>query len=281
MHWSGKMVGDQSGNGLGAWLKWLRGKARTTRLHEAREMLAASIGSAPPGPAKNLVRQAKCAGAVAKKKKKPSRAPILLIASVITLAAVGAGGWELKRRYQIMQDLNPSEELTTDSAIPEIARISTRTPTDEPSSQPAAGETPAEKVTRKASEMLAESQDLQRKKEARRAEIIARGNLFEVADRELLLEKKNSEVQLEGRLAEVRFSSGKGTILYLEFSESTAQNEPRGYIKRDDLTGETTLEAIRKFIGKGVRLRGKVTTPSSRNRPEIEIKNLDAIQIVK
>jgi hypothetical protein len=136
-------------------------------------------------------------------------------------------------------------------------------------------------VTRKASEMLAESQDLQRKKEARRAEIIARGNLFEVADRELLLEKKNSEVQLEGRLAEVRFSSGKGTILYLEFSESTAQNEPRGYIKRDDLTGETTLEAIRKFIGKGVRLRGKVTTPSSRNRPEIEIKNLDAIQIVK
>ena len=49
---------------------------------------------------------------------------------------------------------------------------------------------------------------------------------------------------------------------------------------RKDLTAELSLESLRKFIGKNVRLSGKVTTPNSQGRPEIEIKNPAAIQEV-
>lgn len=275
MGWTGKSVPDQAGHGLGGWLKWLRGKARTTTLHEARQMLATSIGVEPPVPAKKLVRQATRPMVIAKRKKKKSRLPIVMGAAV-TLVAIACGGyWLIKQKHAanaVMQlEPSPAEPQSADiAALPEA---------------PAANRSGARSVAqmnREAAELLANNQDRDRKKDARRLAIQKQGNVFAVGDRELLLERKNSEVRLEGRLAEVRFSSdGKGPTLYLEFSKPAARDEPRGYIMRKDLTADMSLESLRKFIGKNVQLSGKVGTPSSQRRPEIEIKNLAAIREVK
>ena len=231
MGWTERTVADHEGRGLGGWLKWLRGKARTATLHEARQMLAASVGVEPPVPSRKLVRQA-TRQRVVTRKKKASRWPIFIPAVVILIALALGGYWLIKRNdaANAAWPVQPSLEViaATQSLAPES-----------PSS------------------------------------------LFEVGDRELLLEKKNAEVQLAGRLADVHFSdNGKGATLYLEFSKPAAKDEPRGYILRKDLTAEMNLESLQKFIGKKVTLRGKVNTPSSKRRPEIEIKNLAAIQEV-
>lgn len=288
MGWRGKMIADHEGRGLGGWLKWLRGAARTTTLHEARGMLAASIGVEPPIPVKRQVRQA-TARPVVRPKKKPSRWPIM-IGAAAALAAIAGGGFLLVKRNQSAK-AGMSETVVTEAPSPTTEPDATAIPPS-PAPRPAPSpEVPAPsrsrersvaQVNREAAELLANRQKLDREKDVRRAEIQARGNLFEVADGELLLEKKNSEVQLAGRLAQVRFSNnGKGATLYLEFSKSPARDEPRGYIMRKDLTAETNLESLEKFVGKNVRLRGRVGTPSSQRRPEIEIKNLAAVHEVK
>ena len=234
MGWTERTVADHEGRGLGGGLKWLRGKARTATLHEARQMLAASVGVEPPVPVKKLVRQATQQQVVVRKKK-ASRVPIFIAVAGMLVALALAGYWLIKRNdaanaANAAWPVQPSLEV--------IAATQSLTP-ESPSS------------------------------------------LFEVGDRELLLEKKNAEVQLAGRLADVHFSdNGKGATLYLEFSKPAAKDEPRGYILRKDLTAEMNLESLQKFIGKKVTLRGKVNTPSSKRRPEIEIKNLAAIQEV-
>lgn len=281
MGWRGKIIADHEGRGLGGWLKWLRGTARTTTLHQAREMLAASIGVEAPVPVKRLVRQATARPVVVARKKKPARWPIFISAAAAS-AALAGGGFLLAKRSQ-----------TAKAGMPEMVPAEVSSPTTEPEAiaippTPAAPapsrsrERSVAQVNREAAELLASSQRLGREKDARRLEIQNRGNRFEVADRELLLEKKNSEVLLEGRLAEVDFSNnGKGATLYLEFSKTPGKDEPRGFIMRKDLTAETNLESLRKFVGKNVILRGKVGTPNSQRRPEIEIKNLAAIHEVK
>ncbi|MCU0780138.1 MAG: hypothetical protein MUF04_03430, partial [Akkermansiaceae bacterium] len=51
MGWSGRMVGDHMGSGLGSWVKWLRGPGQTASLTEARRMLARTTGREPLMPA--------------------------------------------------------------------------------------------------------------------------------------------------------------------------------------------------------------------------------------
>ncbi len=277
MDWTGKTVADQAGRGLGGWLKWLRSKARTTTLHEAREMLAASVGVDPPIPVKKLVRQATRQLVVARKKK-ASRLPIF-IGAAVPLVAIAFGGFLMIKRNSTANAALPVERPPAETAA-------TQAPAPATAPQAAAtsrsGERSVDQMNREAAELLAGQQQLEREKSTRRLEIQKAGNRFEVSDRELLLENKGSEVRLEGRLAEVRFSSeGKGPTLYLEFSNPTPKDEPRGYIMRKDLTAGTDLESLRKFIGKKVSLRGKVNTPNSHRRPELEIKNLAAIQDAK
>ncbi len=135
-------------------------------------------------------------------------------------------------------------------------------------------------INREAAELVASNRDRDREKDQRRLAIQKQGNVFAVGDRELLLEKKNSETRLGGRLAEVRFSVS-GATLYLEFSKTAAKDEPRGYIMKKDLSPDLNLESLRKFIGKNVQIRGQVSTPTALSRPEIELKNLAAIREVQ
>ena len=275
MGWTGKTVSDQAGNGLGGWLKWLRGKARTTTLHEAREMLASSIGVGPPTPAKNLVRQATRPMVIVKKKKKKSRLPIVSGAVAVLLALASVGYWLIKRNDAANGAMRVEASLRHSQSTG-VTALSESPAADRPESRSVG------QMNREAAEFLATTQDRDRETDARRLAIEKQGNVFTSGDRELLLERKNSEAQLGGRLVEVRFSdNGKGATLYLEFSKPAAKDEPRGYIMRKDLTAGMTLESFQKFIGKNVKISGRVNTPSSQRRPEIEIKNLAAIQEVK
>ena len=89
MGWTGRTVADHEGRGLGGWLKWLRSKARTVTLHEAREMLAASVGVESPGPVKRTVRQATCRVLV-DRKKKASRVPSFIVAAAALIGIISS-----------------------------------------------------------------------------------------------------------------------------------------------------------------------------------------------
>lgn len=275
MGWTGKTPADPAGGALGGWLKWLRGAAKTSTLRDAREMLAAS-GAVPPVPAIRMAHPAARPPAAARKK--PRRKAPAMIAASLALLAAGLGGWLMARGHSTA----PGPEIPATAALPPPARVETASAAVPAKPVPAASRFEArsvDQVNREAAEMTARNQELTRIQTARRLEIRKRGDVFEVADREFLLEKKSSEVLLEGRLAEVRFSSnGNGAKLYLEFSRPAPGDEPRGYIMRKDLPADMKPEALGKFIGKKIRLRGTVKTPSSPGRPEIMLRNLAAIE---
>lgn len=280
MGWSGGTVADHQDQGLGGWLKWLRGHARTATLQEVRKMLAAAIEVEPPVLVTKRAHQA-AQQRVTTRKKKAARWPIFIHAAVILIALALGGYWLIKRNNaaNVAWPVRPSPEI---SVTAQAQATESLTPPEV--SAPAAyrtGERGVEQVNQEAATLTANQQELEQEKCARRDQIEKEGNRFEVMDRELLLEKKNAEVLLVGRLAEVKFSNnGKGARLNLEFSKPAAKDQPRGYILHQDLTAEMNLESLQKFIGKKVALRGRVRTQGSKQRPEVEIKNLAAIQEV-
>jgi hypothetical protein len=91
MGWKSRAVHDEAGGGLGAWLKWLRSAAPTTTLREARENLAAAIGSEPPPPAINLV-------SAATRQPAPKSSNVFVLAGLgLALILTGLSGWLLTR----------------------------------------------------------------------------------------------------------------------------------------------------------------------------------------
>ncbi len=283
--WAGKTVPDHAGNGLGGWLKWLRGAAKTASLQQARENLAASLGVGPPIHAKRLLRQA-TRSLESTPKKNPARWPFFVLAAM-ALMAIALGGFFMIRRNNAANvamlplPQNAVETVSFEIAPEPAAPVSESFPNDAlaAATLPATSgseEKGVAQVNREAAVFYEEKQETERRKATRRSEIQQRGDVFEVTDRELLLENKSAEVKLEGRLEEVRFSNnGKGVTLYLEFSKPSPKDEPRGVIPRENLTSAINEDSLRKFIGKKVRLTGKVKG----SRPEIEI-NPAAIQEV-
>ena len=211
----------------------------------------------------------------------------------LVLLTLGIGGWLLVKK----------NEATLAKAYVDAARVD-RTVIPDPGSQTlglgkpedlevttASVETAAprprhstspEDAERRAAEFLLERQNSEQEIQARRLEIQKRGGVFEIGDGMLLLEQKNAEVHLRGHVSDVQFSDkGRGATLYLEFSNSNLRDGVRGFVMRKNLDEMMTLAAFQKLIGKNIQLRGKVTTPTSRSRPEIEIKDIDSIQEVK
>ena len=292
MGWPEKVVSDPAARGLESWLKWMRGVSSTTSLDEAREMLIALAGKKSPTATKHLVHQTARPVVNRKKGGITSKFSIMAVAFLVLLA-LGAGGWLLVERNKatlakayvdaarvdtaIIPDpgsrtlgLGKPDELEVTTALEETAAPSPRLSTS------------PEDAERRAAEFLQERQISEQEIQARRLEIQKRGGVFEIGDGALLLEQKNAEVHLRGHVSAVQFSDkGKGATLYLEFSNSNLRDGVRGFIMRKNLDGMMTLAAFQKLIGKNIQLRGKVTTPTSRSRPEIEIKDIDSIQEVR
>jgi hypothetical protein len=288
---SGKVAPSQVGMGLDRWLKWLRGASTTTSFLEAREMLVSCVGVNSAAPTKHLAHQT-ARSVIASHRKKSSKMPAVAVAALVLLA-LGAGSWFLVKKNEMT--LGKAEKIAVSDARiispqPEVALVGRSKQQDaEPTtasvetvvSKPGRDISP-EEASRRATELLAARQDSERELQARRSEIQQRGGIFEVGDHALLLEQKNAEVRLRGQVTGVQFSDkGKGATLYVDFLKSDSRFGVRGFVRREDLNGALSLASLENFVGKTIQVRGKVTTPTSRSRPEIEIRNFDSIQEVR
>lgn len=117
MGWEGRAVHDQAGGGLGAWLNWLRAAAANTTLREARENLAAAIGSEPPPAVKQPVSPAR-------RPPPPKSSRQVVIAGlglcIIIIAAFGSWFFLRNRSIAELPDFTIlSSEAETNSTWPE------------------------------------------------------------------------------------------------------------------------------------------------------------------
>jgi hypothetical protein len=276
MGWKGRMVNDQAGRGLGAWLKWLRGAAPTTTLREVRENLAAAVGADPPPPARRLV-----AAAIrprAGQTRQPSSKTSLLLIVGLGLVGIGLGGWLLTRN-------RPEPE------IPPILFSPAHTvtlETDPPSAPPPLPEYPASgrpgdsaSLNERAAALMAEAVQADRAREAtlaaQQADLEKQGGVFSPAQRELLAAQKGRTVTLEGRVEKIHDT---GRTLYLLFSAKPDENEPRGAVVLKNAPAGLSKESLEPLIGKKVRFSGKVKVRKifGNERPEVEITSRAAIQ---
>lgn len=285
MGWNGRASPDQAGRGLGEWLKWLRGAARTTSLHEAREMLAASIGVEPPLPAKHLVRQATRSSGGGKKKKKSSGIPFAVIGCAV-LAATALGGWALVRRNSVAlkqaEIILPPATGTIATSVPEPIPGPPQAGTPPPSAP--VREKSVDDVNRQAAEMVAAAKRATAEKEAKTAltdkEIADRGGVFTPSDSKLLAEQKGRPVVVEGVVADFEYSKSKAT-LYLVFSQNAPREDVHGAIFLKDVGEDLHEQSLRALVGKKIRMSGNVDIEGKSNRLIIPIKSRSAIQEVK
>lgn len=301
MGWNGQVVNDQAGRGLGGWLKWLRGAATTTSLHEARESLAASVGAEPPAPAKTLVVTA-TQPMIRSVKPVSSKTP-LIVTTGLVIVGVGLGGW-LWQRQRTQLDLAAQEAAlpvaATRVAKPEPAREAAMRPTKpKPAPQgaepelvaptpeppaPARDEEEARaRANRFAAELSAQIANVEKKAAAdlasQQAAFEKQGGVFSPEHRELLIQQENKEVALTGLLENFEYSAKKKTM-YLLFTGDTGWNAARGSILVSSAPADLTEEALKPLIGKKILLRGKVDVQKfeGQQRPLVVINERAAIR---
>ncbi len=298
MDWRGKIVSDQAANGLGGWLKWLRGAARTTTLLEARERLAAASGTDAPQPMRSVVRQATRPVVSTKKlPKKKSRVPLLVI-SIGVLLAISLGGWALIQRNQSLNPSPPLEDGAVVEILPEILPPPAPTPARAPEpNEPIAvaspppvvtesipGESREDRASRLAAEMTAAATRADEESAAKSARIAAefkeRGGILTIADQEILLAQKGQEITLEGTLQAISYSSSKATM-YLLFSKNPPTTEARVSVLTKSAPADLKEDQLAPLIGRKIRVKGKVGIESFGKRAELAIKTRAAIQEVR
>jgi hypothetical protein len=256
LDWSGRVVGDQAGGGLGAWLKWLRGAADTASLREARENLAAALGENPPPPATELVVTAS-RPITPRKSKTP-----LLLACGCTLIAIGIGGW-LVTRHRMPRNLQGEV----------LAKLLEDSEKDaQPAKQSPVTGTSMSAVNQRQAELAAKAAEKRRELAAKEMELAGRGGVFTPSDGDLLALHKGKTETLEGKVAGTGVSSS-GKTLYLHFSPEPSATEPRGALR---FSGVDESDA-KAWVGKNVRLRGRVEVEDE--RPQILVTDPKGIEV--
>lgn len=246
MGWKNKLINDQAGNGLAAWLKWLRQYASTTTLAEARETLAAATGAPPPPPTSRLVRQSTRPLApraatlpvaqVTRKvqpKSKSLKLPIILAAAGL-LIAVAAGGFILRERIPFLAKMLPAKTVITlgdDESVPAL--------------DPAAAKEPP-------------------------------AGPFSPMDDIVLNGMSNKRVIVRGVLEGV---SDKGKAVYLEFEKAEPYTYACGYVIKEGAPANMTESQLKPLIGKTVRLTGILTLQKSPKRPQILLTGRESIEV--
>lgn len=275
--WRGRSFGSSATGPLGEWLKWLRGHARATTLHEARQRLAAAIGNEPPVPTKSLVRHATAAG------KKTKTGMGLALAGCLVLTALG--GWALMRKSAAdKRDRGlPAPEILETGMVPPSGREGLPEPADDsgrmtisaPGEVPhsnrgfsgLAGATPRENNQESAAKSAMQSGD-----------IAGLGEVYRPQDRELIAAQKGRAIVVEGVLEKISRSS---KTLYLLFSTDAGRSDTRGAINIGSASADLTEEALAPLVGKKIRLHGQVKIEALHARPTIVIQERKAIEAVE
>jgi len=271
MGWQGRSVMDHAGHGLGGWLKWLRNAAATTSLHEAREMLAASVGVEPPPPAKTLAAQA--TRPLVKTPKPPSFKVPWVINFGLALLAIGLGaGFLMRQRAK-----QASPQVRTSAPAPTNAQTAPQGPVIL---------SDAAQASRRAAELSA----LARQADQQHAIIVAQqqdaaqkmGGVIAWTSRELLVHNEGTQVVVEGVLEKIDFSGTRKT-LYLMFSKEPDENDPRGAVILKTAAADLSAEWLTPLIGKKIRLHGMVKMQKGFDlkRPEIQIKERASVEVIE
>lgn len=271
--WSGQLVSDQAGRGLGGWLKWLRASADTTTLKEARESLAALIGAEPPPPARKLVVQA--SRPPARPIKTSSSKTPLVIALILALITAGAGYWFMRRNSQPVDA--PQTAQTAQATNPPPAK--SPAPTPKKSTQASEASSRAEKLSAE----LANADKAQAETLAKQQAIADKqGGVISWNLNDLLVSKAGQPVVVGGQLRAIQYSNSKAS-LYLCFSRKPAKNEARGAITVKDAPPDLTEPELKPLIGKKIRLHGTIDLQKGLGlqRPDIIIKDRASIEVIE
>lgn len=242
MGWTGRIFSEQSGGGLGGWLKWLRRNAATTTLQEARASLAALTGAAPPPPAAVLVAQA----SELPTWKAPSKAPMVVAIVLGALVAV------LTIVFLVTRESAP------DAASPVAA---------------AGSDAPAKSVKSSARPSAVQADPAPPTGEPAR---------LQWDDHQALVLNNSNSVIVEG-IADRAFATETGKTTYLLFSNIEDRNAARIGILIGTSTKEEMLKKLEPYVGKKISVTGevRVRTIDELNRPDIMIKDLSAITVIK
>jgi hypothetical protein len=271
LFWRGRVVGDQAGGGLGAWLRWLRGAADTASLHEVRENLAAALGVDPPPVVQRPQVVAKSHFAP-----KKSKTPVLY-ACGFTLVAAGIFAGVLNKQKNLASaepvpqsvDASTMDKKSVDSKsinAPPRSSSSVKVATGEKSTLALVNERQAE-LARQAAAQRREIED-------REKAIAARGGVFTSADGGVLMDRKGRTETLEGIVAGTAISSS-GKTLYLYFSEKPSENEPRAAIRYKGVD----QAMAQSWLGKQIRLTGKVAMQGQ--RAEIVVTDPQGVKVTE
>jgi hypothetical protein len=247
MGWQGRIIGDQAGEGVGAWLKWLRGAAPQTSLREAREKLAVSLGTKAPAitwerprPATRMTAQ-------------PAKPSLLRVAVITGLALLllTAGGW-LWSWLSSIQPADPKQGAAPPAAIKKQARSQAGTAVDEVN----------DKAARLREEAAAAWQD----------------GIFQADQGERLALHEGRHLSSEGVVQEIS-QSKSGATWYILFYEDPGPNGPRGAILAKTAAEGLDRASLEALVGSKVRITGtlSITRSGSLQRPEIPVTDRSAI----
>jgi cytoskeletal protein RodZ len=101
-------------------------------------------------------------------------------------------------------------------------------------------------------------------------------------DHEALVSNKNNQVSVEGTAKSIDYSDS-GKTIYLVFSSNEDRNAAQAGIELEKSSKEEMTKQLGRFIGKKIRVTGEVTVQTFQglNRPDIEIKDLSAVEIIE
>lgn len=263
--WSGRRVPAQAGQGLGAWVKWLRANANDLTLRQMRESLAglgcvAAPAAAPRGAPSSeppvdvepplqgaeLPLPAMSSPQPVRVRKSSTKEPLVLIAALAVLV-VSAGWWVSQHPVAHA----PRRVVAAKPATP---------PTNGLLARAAASPAPAASVPDRP----------------------LPDGVFRSGETQRIMEEAGREVTVEGVLKYLRVSDS-GKTLYLEFMETTPKEEVRGCFATKKVTEDMSEQSLTPLIGKRIRISGVVRTMHhfSVKWPEVVLKDRNAIQEVK
>jgi hypothetical protein len=275
MHWQGQMVGDQTGQGLGGWLKWLRVAPTSTTLREALDALVAATGatSAAPPPLATLRPPPPAAPLRVKPRSEKSQ---LVAIGMLALAICGTGFWAFKQRAAATSAAAteiPSTPVETTRSAPLPASPPPARP--RPATISTRPDEAASRASQRAEEISRQLASMETATETRRDQIRAAGDIFSPDDRDLLLQQSGM-VAVRAVVRGVEASS-TGKTLYLFLEQSPGEPEIAGAISTGTPAPGLSLAELRPLVGRTVTLRGK-TRKEFQKRLLVMIDQREAIE---
>jgi hypothetical protein len=282
MHWQGRVISDQAGEGLGAWFKAIKADPRRWTLEEARvtlhaaQMLAGEL--APPAAVHSPSMPTVALPA-------PVRLPVLkqessrwpwVFAALLVITTTGLLVWKGGRQAPAAASpvlVSTGPKATPAKAAPPVAAAvpAPAAPAADPEMDAAA------RVSARAAELAKEIKEYPVIPSAHDQVDAAQmdAQLIEIGGK--LRNQIGGKVSLTGRLFEVR-DSDSGKTRYLEFG---ASRDPDAvcirYRTREGDTG-MSKEELDKLVGKQVTIKGDVVADPS-GRIAIDVSTRDQITV--